>query len=95
MAAVPIVCLRVQSTALPLLIRTPNGRHAAGMGRDRYVPNPGAVLPAQVEMFVFLGKLMGHALRLASRAVWVSRCEAMKRATFVHQQFSCSASPTI
>lgn len=66
--AIPICFVHVQSTALPLLIRTPNGRHAAGMGRDRYVPNPGAVLPAQVEMFVFLGKLMGHALRLALRA---------------------------
>lgn len=53
----------VQSTALPLLIRTPNGVHAAGVGRDRYVPNPGATSPAQVEMFVFLGKMMGHAMR--------------------------------
>lgn len=53
----------LQSTALPLLIRTPNGVHAAGMGRDRYVPNPGATSPAQVEMFVFLGKMMGHAMR--------------------------------
>ncbi|CAM9143892.1 unnamed protein product [Scytosiphon promiscuus] len=53
----------LQSTALPLLIRTPNGVHAAGMGRDRYVPNPGATSLAQVEMFVFLGKMMGHAMR--------------------------------
>lgn len=55
--------ISVQSTALPLLIRTPNGVHAAGVGRDRYVPNPGATSPAQVEMFVFLGKMMGHAMR--------------------------------
>ncbi|CAM9164819.1 unnamed protein product [Ectocarpus sp. 8 AP-2014] len=53
----------LQSSALPLLIRTPNGVHAAGMGRDRYVPNPGATSPDQVEMFVFLGKIMGHAMR--------------------------------
>ncbi|CAM9305222.1 unnamed protein product, partial [Sphacelaria rigidula] len=53
----------LQSTALPLLIRVPNGKHAAGMGRDTYVPNPGATSPAQVDMFVFLGKLMGHAIR--------------------------------
>lgn len=52
-----------QSTALPLLIRTPNGVHAAGMGRDHYVPNPGATSAVQVEMFVFLGKIMGHAMR--------------------------------
>lgn len=54
-----------QSTALPLLIRTPNGVHAAGTGRDRYVPNPGATSAVQVEMFVFLGKIMGHAMRWA------------------------------
>ncbi|CAN0181713.1 unnamed protein product [Pylaiella littoralis] len=53
----------LQSTALPLLIHTPNGVHAAGVGRDRYVPNPGATSPAQVEMFIFLGKMMGHAMR--------------------------------
>eukprot|EP00752_Nemacystus_decipiens_P002251 g2132.t2 len=53
----------LQSTALPLLMRTPNGVHAAGVGRDRYVPNPGATSSAQVEMFIFLGKMMGHAMR--------------------------------
>lgn len=56
-------CCFLQSTALPLLIRAPNGKHAAGMGRDNYLPNPGATSPAQVDMFVFLGKLMGHSIR--------------------------------
>ena len=37
------------------------------MGRDRYVLNPGATSATQLEMFVFLGKLMGHAMR------WVYR----------------------
>lgn len=58
----------LQSTALPLLIRTPNAKHAAGMGRDNYVPNPGATSPVQADMFVFLGKLMGHVIRSAHAA---------------------------
>lgn len=40
------------------------------MGRDNYVPNPGANSSTQVEMFVFLGKLMGHAIRLASMCAY-------------------------
>jgi hypothetical protein len=53
----------LQSAALPLLLRTPNAKHAAGLGRDRWLLNPGATAPAQLDMFVFLGKLMGYAMR--------------------------------
>ncbi|KAG5186945.1 hypothetical protein JKP88DRAFT_257310 [Tribonema minus] len=54
----------LQSAALPLLLRTPNAKHAAGLsGRDHWLLNPGATSPVQLEMLVFLGKLMGHAMR--------------------------------
>jgi hypothetical protein len=49
---------------LPLLKRCPNGIHDAGMNRETYILNPDcAQSPTQLEMLVFLGKLMGHAIR--------------------------------
>ncbi|CAM9310758.1 unnamed protein product [Chrysoparadoxa australica] len=56
-------CQELQSTALPLLLRTPNAKHQAGLGRDKWALNPGATTPVQLEMLCFLGKLMGHAIR--------------------------------
>jgi hypothetical protein len=68
----------LQSAALPLLLRTPNAKHAAGLGRDRWLLNPGAVAPAQLDMFVFLGKLMGHAMR-----------SKVRHALCLHSSVSC------
>jgi hypothetical protein len=53
----------LQSPALPLLIRCPNSTHATGQNRDRWVMNPRAISPTCTAMLVFLGKLMGMALR--------------------------------
>ena len=56
-------CSELQSNALPLLIRTPNGRQSAGQNRDMWILNPGATSLTNLEMFAFLGKLMGIAIR--------------------------------
>ena len=53
----------LQSSALPLLIRTPNGRNATGYNREKWILNPGATSSTQLEMFSFLGKLLGVAIR--------------------------------
>ena len=53
----------LQSPALPLLVGTPNGRQGVGQNREKWVPNPGATSLLELEMFAFLGKLMGVAIR--------------------------------
>ena len=53
----------LESPHLPLLLRTPNGRHATGQNRDRWVLHPGSRSVVHQDMFVFLGKLMGIAVR--------------------------------
>lgn len=56
-------CIELQSPALPLLIRTPNGRQSSGQNREMWVLNPGSTSLTHMEMFAFLGKLMGIAVR--------------------------------
>lgn len=53
----------LQSPVLPLLIRTPNGRHAVGYNREKWILNPSSTSSVQLEMFAFVGKLMGIAIR--------------------------------
>jgi hypothetical protein len=53
----------LQSAALPLLLRSPNQIQDVGLCRDAWILNPQAVSSTHLEMFAFLGKLMGIALR--------------------------------
>lgn len=54
----------LQSSALPLLILSPNGRHAIGMNRDKWVFNPASKNNQLYrDMLVFLGKFMGYSIR--------------------------------
>ena len=53
----------LQSHSLPLLVRAPNNRAAVGMNREKWVFNPGATTSLHLDMFSFLGKLMGIAVR--------------------------------
>jgi hypothetical protein len=58
-----MMALELQSRSLPLLIRTPNGRDSVGQNREKWVLNPGATTSLHMDMFCFLGKLMGIAIR--------------------------------
>jgi hypothetical protein len=53
----------LQSSSLPLLVRTQNARSATGTFREKWVPNPSSTSSTHLEMFSFLGKLMGIAIR--------------------------------
>jgi len=53
----------LMSNALPLFVRSPNGRHGVGYNRDKWLPNPGSNSSTHTEMFSFIGKLMGIAMR--------------------------------
>nr|CAD7577403.1 unnamed protein product [Timema californicum] len=60
------MCEELQNGALPLLIVTPNGRDEAGTNRDCFLLNPMAKSPLHLNMFRFLGVLMGIAIRTGS-----------------------------
>ena len=53
----------LESPHMPLLLRTPNGRHSSGQNRDRWVLHPGNTSTTHRDMLAFLGKLMGIAVR--------------------------------
>lgn len=56
-------CDDLQSSVLPLLVRCPNSVNNVGANRDKWVPNPGARSALELDMFEFLGRLMGLAVR--------------------------------
>lgn len=60
------MCDELQNGSLPLLILTPNGRDEAGTNRDCFLFNPAAKSPLHLNMFRFLGILMGIAVRTGS-----------------------------
>ncbi|DAZ99415.1 TPA: hypothetical protein N0F65_004048 [Lagenidium giganteum] len=56
-------CEELHSSQLPLLLPTCNSQHNVGAGREKWVLNPGATSPTLLQMYEFLGKLMGVAVR--------------------------------
>ena len=60
------MCDELQNGSLPLLIPTPNGRDDNGTNRDCFLLNPMADSPLHMNMFRFLGILMGIAIRTGS-----------------------------
>lgn len=60
------MCDELQNGSVPLLIQTPNGRGEAGANRDCFLLDPTLVTVLQMNMFRFLGVLMGIAVRTGS-----------------------------
>ncbi|CAH1964040.1 unnamed protein product [Acanthoscelides obtectus] len=60
------MCDELQNGSLPLLIPTPNGRDESGANRDCFILNPRANSCLHLNMFRFLGVLMGIAIRTGS-----------------------------
>ncbi|KAK1947830.1 putative E3 ubiquitin-protein ligase HERC1 [Phytophthora citrophthora] len=56
-------CEELQSTQLPLMLPTPNSQHNVGVGREKWLLNPGALSSSLLQMLEFLGKLMGASIR--------------------------------
>jgi hypothetical protein len=56
-------CQELQSNVLSLFVRSPNGLSAVGLNREKWIFNPAAASKTELEMFTFLGKLMGVAIR--------------------------------
>lgn len=60
------MCDELQNGSVPLLIPTPNGRGEAGANRDCFLLDPTLNSVLQMNMFRFLGVLMGIAVRTGS-----------------------------
>lgn len=60
------MCDELQNGSVPLLIQTPNGRGESGGNRDCYLLDPTLSSVLQMNMFRFLGVLMGIAVRTGS-----------------------------
>uniref|UniRef100_A0A6B2EBN7 HECT-type E3 ubiquitin transferase n=1 Tax=Phlebotomus kandelakii TaxID=1109342 RepID=A0A6B2EBN7_9DIPT len=60
------MCDELQNGSVPLLIQTPNGRGEAGANRDCFLLDPTLTTVLQMNMFRFLGVLMGIAVRTGS-----------------------------
>ena len=61
--AISAMCDELMSRFLPLFVPTQNNLHNVGENRDSWIINPGADSPLQTDLFQFLGKLMGVAIR--------------------------------
>lgn len=57
------ICDELQSTFLHLLIPTPNNSHNMGENRDCWIVNSSATTKNDMDLFFFLGKIMGAAIR--------------------------------
>jgi E3 ubiquitin-protein ligase HERC2 len=57
------MCEELMHKVLPLFIPTPNNKSDHGLSRDCWTVNPSATSPTHLEMFEFVGALMGMAFR--------------------------------
>ncbi|CAG9334942.1 unnamed protein product [Blepharisma stoltei] len=57
------MCDELQSSYLRLLVPSPNNVHNIGENRESWIVNPAADSQQDIELFTFLGKLMGAAIR--------------------------------
>ncbi len=60
------LCAEIEGPSLPLTIKSVNNRNNHGENRDSFVPNPASTTPTHLEMFKFLGYLIGNAIRSLS-----------------------------
>jgi len=57
------ICKELMSSALPLLIQTPNNKNNHGVYRECWMVNPSATSPTHLEMLKFFGHFIGMGIR--------------------------------
>ena len=57
------MCNEMMSSALPLLIPTPNNKNNHGQFRECWMVNPSSQSPTHLDMFKFFGYYIGYAIR--------------------------------
>jgi len=61
--AIETMCRELESPALPLFVKTPNGRMDAGRNRDSFVPRTSSKSLLHKALYEFLGRFFGLAIR--------------------------------
>lgn len=61
--AMTVIFKEVQSNPLTLFIPSPNGRMDCGRERDVFIPNPRSTTTLCIQMYEFLGKMIGVVIR--------------------------------
>ena len=61
--AMTIIFKEIQSNPLTLFIPSPNGRMNYGRERDVFIPNPRSTTALCIQMYEFLGKMIGVMIR--------------------------------
>lgn len=64
------VALEIQSTSLPLMIKTVNNKSEWGFSRECWTLNPDANSPTHKELFKFMGRFVGYSIRSGSAMDW-------------------------
>lgn len=57
------MCAELETGVIPLFSRTPNGTANTGLNKDKYLVNPSSTTEDNLRQFLFLGILMGVAIR--------------------------------
>eukprot|EP01121_Diplochlamys_sp_Union-15-3_P005925 TRINITY_DN1628_c0_g1_i3.p1 TRINITY_DN1628_c0_g1~~TRINITY_DN1628_c0_g1_i3.p1 ORF type:complete len:512 (+),score=59.66 TRINITY_DN1628_c0_g1_i3:105-1538(+) len=57
------ICAELQSNVLPLFIPSPNHEHDVGENREKFVINPTRTSRLDLDLYRFLGQLLGMAIR--------------------------------
>jgi alpha-tubulin suppressor-like RCC1 family protein len=57
------ICTEMQSACLPLFIPSPNQKNESGLFREKWIVNPSAKSITHLEMFKYIGGLIGYAMR--------------------------------
>jgi len=57
------ICNEIHSKALPFMIPTPNNKSEHGENRESYIVNPSSTRATHLELFRYLGNLLGMAIR--------------------------------
>ena len=53
----------LQSNHTPLFILCPNGKNSVGLNREKWIPNPSCTKSIHLQLYEFIGVLMGMCLR--------------------------------
>lgn len=61
--SITLACQDLMSSATPLFVQAPNGRHGLGINREKWLPNPACTSPLFLDMYRVVGILMGVSLR--------------------------------
>lgn len=55
--------VELMTSALPLLVKTANNKNDCGENREKFILNPASSSPSHIDMYEFLGSMIGMSVR--------------------------------